>query len=60
MAEIFQTTFSNEFLWMKIHEFRLEFQYVFSYGSNSQYYSIGSDNGLAPVRRRAIIKTNDG
>ena len=28
--------------------------------SNSQYSSIGSDNGLAPPRRQAIIWTNDG
>ena len=29
-------------------------------GSNSQLVSIGWDNGLAPVRRQAIIWTNDG
>ena len=29
-------------------------------GSNQQYSSIGSDNGLAPTRRQAIICTNDG
>ena len=27
-------------------------------GSNWQYDSIGSDNGLAPNRRQAIISTN--
>ena len=27
--------------------------------SNLQYSSIGSDNGLAPGRRQAIIRTND-
>ena len=27
--------------------------------SNFQYFSIGSDNGLAPNRRQAIIWTND-
>ena len=31
-----------------------------SEGSNEQYYSISSDNGLAPSRRQAIIWTNDG
>ena len=31
---------------MKMYEFRLK--------------SIGSDNGLAPIRRQAIIWTNDG
>ena len=33
---------------------------VCSQGSNRQWYSIGSDNGLAPIRRQAIIWTNDG
>ena len=28
-------------------------------GSNQQYSSIGSDNGLAPSRRQAIIWNND-
>ena len=31
-----------------------------STGSNEQYSSIGSDNGLAPTKRQAIIWTNDG
>ena len=30
-----------------------------SLGSNSQYGSIGSENGLVPSRRQAIIWTND-
>ena len=56
MATIFQKTFSNAVSWMKIFEFhgRL-FQ-----GSNQQYSSIGSDNGLVPTRRQAIIWTNYG
>ena len=29
-------------------------------GPNKQYANIGSDNGLAPIRRQAIIWTNDG
>ena len=29
-------------------------------GSNQQYPSIGSDNGLVPTRRQAIIWTNSG
>ena len=33
---------------------------VCSWGSNWQYSSIGSNNGLAPGRRQAIIWTNDG
>ena len=31
-----------------------------SQGSNYQYSRIGSDNGLAPTRRQAIIWTNNG
>ena len=38
----------------------LNFTEVCSQGSNQQYASIGSDNGLAPSRRQAIIWTNDG
>ena len=33
---------------------------VNSLGSNEQYSSIGSDNGLVPSMRQAIIWTNDG
>ena len=33
---------------------------VSSYGSNEQYSSKGSDNGLGPTRWQAIIWTNDG
>ena len=33
---------------------------IYSPGSNWQYGSISSDNGLAPNRRQAIIWTNDG
>ena len=33
---------------------------ICSQGSNWQYASIGSDNGLAPNRRQAIIWTNAG
>ena len=35
-----------------------DFTEVCSEGSNLQYSSIGSDNGLAPARRQAIIWTN--
>ena len=33
---------------------------MYSLGSNWQYVIIGSDNGLAPNRRQAIIWTNEG
>ena len=41
-----QTTFSTEFSWIKLFEFRLNFKKVFSEGSNSQFVSIDLDNGL--------------
>ena len=44
MDAISQTTSSSAFSWTKIFEFWLK-----------QYPSIGSDNGLAPARRQAII-----
>ena len=40
--------------------FYQDFTEVCSQGSNWQYSSIGSDNGLAPTRRQAIIWTNTG
>ena len=51
---ILQTTFSNAISWMKKN-----FNEVCSLRSNWQYSSIGSDNGLAPTRRQAIIWAND-
>ena len=59
MTAIFQTTSSNVLSWMKMYEFRLRFHFC-SWGSNQQYSSIGSGNGLAPVRRQAIAWTNNG
>ena len=46
MTAISHTTFSRGFYWMKMHELRLTFHEICS---NSQYSSIGSDNGLAWV-----------
>ena len=46
MADIFQTIISNAFSRMKTFEFW------------KQWYCIGSDNGLTPNRRQAIIRTN--
>ena len=60
MAAIFQTMFSNGFSWIKMHEFRLTFHWSLFLGSNQQYANIGSGNGLAPTRRKAIIGINDG
>ena len=33
---------------------------VYSYGSNQQYFNIGSNNGLAAVGQQTIVWTNDG
>ena len=40
---------------MEISEFQIE---ICSPGSDLQYVGIGSDNGLAPSRQKAIIWTN--
>ena len=40
--------------------FDYDFTKVCSSGFNLQYPIIGSDNGLAPTRRQAIIWTKDG
>ena len=46
---------------MKMFEFQLKNLIVICFKrSNQQYSSIGSDNGLVPTRRQAIIWTNDG
>ena len=62
MAAISQTTLSNVFSWMKMFEFRLKFHW--SLFPRVQFtifqHSIGSNDGLAPFRRQAIIWTNDG
>ena len=58
MAAISQTTFPNAFSWMKVLYFDSNFTAMCSYGSIWIYFSIGSDNGLAPIRRQAIIWTN--
>ena len=58
MAAISQTTFSNAFSWIKIYEFRLKLHWSLLIRVQWKYASIGSDNGLAPTRRQAIIWTN--
>ena len=61
MADIFLTTFLNGFSWMETYEFWSKFHLsLFLTFQLTQYSSIGSDNGLAPIRRQAIIWTNDG
>ena len=53
--DTFKRIFLNENLIISI-----KISQVCSQGSNLQYSSIGSDNGLAPVRQHAIIWTNAG
>ena len=40
--------------------FAYDFTEMCSEGSNWHYSIIGSDNGLAPTRRQAMIWANDG
>ena len=58
MAAILQTTFSNAFSW-KNENVTISIKISLKFVSNWQYSIIGSDNGLAPARRQAIIWTND-
>ena len=58
MAIILQTTFSKAFSWTKSLYFFSNFTEVYSQGSNWQWVSIGSGNGLSPVRCQAIPWTN--
>ena len=51
--------FKYIFLYEKVR-ISLDFTEIWSYGSNQQYSNIGSDDGLVPTRRQAIIWTNDG
>ena len=53
--DILKWIFLKENVWISIKNF-IE---VCSEGSNYQYSSIGSDNGLVPSRGQAIIWTND-
>ena len=57
---ISKTTISNQvhFLERRLLNFSYDWN-MFPIGCNWQYGSIGSDNGLAPNRRQAIIWTND-
>ena len=59
MAAVSQTTLSNTFLERKCYNFNQNVTEICSYLSYEQYFSIGSDNGLAPTRRQAIMWTNE-
>ena len=59
MADVFQTTFSNVFPWMKMHGLRLRFHWSLFLMFVLIILQHGSDNGLAPTRQQAIFWTND-
>ena len=60
LADIFHTTFSNAFCWMKMFEFSIQFDWSLLKGQiDSNKISIDSDIGLVPIRRQTIIWTND-
>ena len=48
------------FLEWEFMNFDYDFTEVCLQGSKKQYSSIGSDNGMAPTRRQAVISTTDG
>ena len=58
VAAISQTPLSSPFHWMKIFEFGLKFHWSLFLRVQIETLQIGSDNGLAPSRRQAIIWTN--
>ena len=60
VSGIIQTTLSNVFSWIKMFEFRIQFDWSLFPRVQLKQYSIGSDNDLVPNRRQAIIWTNDG
>ena len=62
MAAIFQTTFSNVLssLERKCINFDKISLFCLLPRVPYKYPSIGSDNGLVPIRQQAIIWTNDG
>ena len=53
--DIFKCIFLNE-----MFEFRLKFHWSLFLRDRLTIFHLGSDNGLAPSRRQAIIWTNDG
>ena len=60
IAAISQTTYSNAFSWTTMYDYRLIFHWNLFLRSELRISNIGSDNGLVPTSREAIIWTNDG
>ena len=59
-AIFFRQHFQTNFLEWKLSYFYSNFTEICSQGSNYHYANIGSDDGLAPNRRQAIIWNNAG
>ena len=53
--DIFKYNFLNEGVWISV---KISLKFVPN--SECMYSSLGSDNGMAPVRLQAVIWTNDG
>ena len=49
----------NVLSWMKMHEIHLRFHWSLLPKFELKIFQIGSDNGLAPTRRQAIIWANE-
>ena len=60
MDAIFQTTFQMDFLEWKCMNFDEKLLWSLFLGVQLAISQLGSDNGLAPTRRQAIIWTDDG
>ena len=60
IASIFQTIFSDAFSWITVYDFQFECHWTLFLKVQLQYPSIGSDNGLAPAGRQAIVWSNAG
>ena len=58
MAAIFWMTYSKAFSWMKMYEFHLKYHWNLFLRFELTIFIIGSDNGLVPTRKEAIIWTN--
>ena len=52
--------FPDAFSWMQMYKFQLRFHWSLFLRVQLTIFSTGSDNGLGPNRRQAIIWSNDG
>ena len=60
-AETKWMPFHRQFFQMYFREWKcMNFDEKFHWSSDLQYFSTDLDNGSAPIRRQAIIKSNSG